>query len=222
MAFFSNLSMRSRLMLIGGSMLAIFIVSTLSIMGQLQLRIDNIQASISQDSKHIIEAEELVVSFKEQVQEWKNTLLRGHTDKDRTKYWQRFQDKQTSIQGSASALLKDIEDNSQSSTVLSQFISSHARIFGTYQQGYKTYMDNDFDYKAADNVVRGIDREPTEKLKAFSDTIKEKLETDQANAKADIRSLARFGLWIVIGLATLMMIVIFVILEKQFNIPIAF
>jgi len=41
---------------------------------------------------HAHEVEIMQSTFKTQVQEWKNTLLRGKDDAQRVKYWQAFQE----------------------------------------------------------------------------------------------------------------------------------
>ena len=50
--------------------------------------------------------EQVNLEFKTQVQEWKNVLLRGQDDAQRTRYWQQFQDQEAKVQGLLGELLQ--------------------------------------------------------------------------------------------------------------------
>ncbi len=156
-------SLKSRLLLISmTAALSIFLCSAL-ITFLLSNKIDKYEYLLANESRAAVLTGTMNQLFKTQVQEWKNVLLRGHDNNDREKYWNRFIDKQQQIQTQVTAVLNmplaaDIKQN------LNQFKSSHAAIFAHYQAAYSQFLDNDFNHKATDRIVRGIDREPSKLL----------------------------------------------------------
>ena len=56
---------------------------------------DELENSLVQSERDVTA---ILNTFKTQVQEWKNTLLRGYDDDNREKYWQRFQQREADVQ----------------------------------------------------------------------------------------------------------------------------
>ena len=136
-----------------------------------------------------LQVHDLRHEFKVQVQEWKNVLLRGHNTEDRDKYWGRFQQHQDEIQAAGRDLLPKLAGFPAAQQLMQDFLSSHAGIFAAYRQGYQTFVSNGYDAKAADRIVRGIDREPTNKLsellKVVDDQVAGKASALNASAERD-------------------------------------
>ncbi|MFM1892033.1 MAG: hypothetical protein RLZ44_1110 [Pseudomonadota bacterium] len=124
-------------------------------------------AEFARVSAHEIEHERLVGSmvagFKKQVQEWKNVLLRGADDKQRDKYWGKFQKEEAGIQETGKTLL-DAMPASEARAKVAAFIAAHQDMGAAYRKGYQAYVDAGYDHGAGDKAVKGIDRAPTELL----------------------------------------------------------
>ena len=103
------------------------------------------------------------LSFKRQVQEWKNVILRGHDEGDLKKYWKQFNDRHNETQELARALQK-LEIDPSLKASIAQFERQHAALLPRYRQGYYSFIDSDFDHITADKQVRGIDRGPSKLL----------------------------------------------------------
>jgi methyl-accepting chemotaxis protein len=101
------------------------------------------------------------VSFKKQVQEWKDILLRGHTPADLEKYTRQFHDEETAVRSGAVDLAGTLDD-AKCRELLEQFVAAHKRLSEQYQAAYDVYVGNNFDFKAADRMARGKDRPPTD------------------------------------------------------------
>lgn len=140
-------------------------LSLVSIFTSLNLghKIQKYEELVNSTSIDVQRISELNSSFKTQVQEWKNVLLRGHNKDDRDKYWERFVNKQQQVQMDAKKLL-DSDLPSETLFKLNNFIIEHDSIFGSYEEAYNAFVANDYDHKLADKMVRGIDREPSKLL----------------------------------------------------------
>ena len=74
--------------------------------------------------QHEMDALHLKAAFKIQVQEWKDTLLRGYDDKLFAKYWGAFQKREADVQQNAKQLAAEVQDP-QARSLLRQFVAAH-------------------------------------------------------------------------------------------------
>jgi len=105
----------------------------------------------------------LTVLFKEQVQEWKDVLLRGKDPAALDKYWAAFTEKEAAIDKSGNKLVNDIAD-ARVRDMVAQFLKAHREMGEAYRRGLQAYKNGRADSGAADAVVKGIDRAPTDLL----------------------------------------------------------
>jgi methyl-accepting chemotaxis protein len=101
------------------------------------------------------------VDFKKQVQEWKDILLRGHNPDDLAKYTRQFHDKEEAVRAGAQLLSQQVQD-AEARHLLEQFLAAHLVLSQKYQLAYVAYVAGNADFKAADKIVRGQDRAPTD------------------------------------------------------------
>jgi len=100
------------------------------------------------------------VDFKKQVQEWKDILLRGHNPEDLAKYSKQFREAEARVSVNSVTLSKQLQDPA-AIQLLAEFVVRHDALGRKYQEAYDTYVGGGFDFKAADKIVRGMDRQPT-------------------------------------------------------------
>ncbi len=101
------------------------------------------------------------VDFKKQVQEWKDILLRGHNPEDLAKYTSQFREAEARVHEDSAALSKRLQDPA-AIRFLAEFVIQHEALGKRYQSAYDAYVGGGFDFKAADKIVRGMDRQPTD------------------------------------------------------------
>jgi len=111
---------------------------------------------------------EITVTFKSQVQDWKNVLLRGHDDDQRKKYWGKFLKKYEFIQQGIDQLSKDVHDE-EIEQELREFKQIHANLVPLYKKGLDVFVASGFDHKAGDKAVKGIDRKPAKMLNSIAE-----------------------------------------------------
>ncbi len=159
-----NKSMQTRLLfIVMGGLAVLLIVATMSI-ASLNGRLHDYQALINENIASERKISELNFGFKTQVQEWKNVLLRGHDDSNRDKYWGRFQDHQDEIQRSGRNIVASMPQG-QSRNLVNSFLDAHDTMGNKYQRGFNDFVAAEYDSKAGDAAVKGMDREPSKKLK---------------------------------------------------------
>ena len=138
----------------------------------------------------------MTIDFKKQVQEWKDTLLRGKDPAALEKYWNAFSKKESSIQENGKQLLPQIK-NEESHKLLNEFLVAHQKMGEGYRKGLAAFKLAGMESKAGDDAVKGVDRAPTEVLeqasKAIAKDTDQKLAAVIGQAKSTvINSLALF------------------------------
>lgn len=150
------------------AVLTVFCALSFALMSQLRTVVAGYDALLNSAVVQMDAARVVQVDFKKQVQEWKDILLRGHTSADLTKYTAQFRDKEVAVKSGAQALVREVQD-SVAKGLLVQFLAADSVLSGDYQKSYDVYVAGHFDFKAADKLVRGRDRPPTD---LFDDVVK--------------------------------------------------
>lgn len=165
-----------------------------------QLRLDEIQAN----EVAVYQAQ---ISFKVQIQEWKNVLLRGHKKADFEKYFRQFETRETEV-------FENLE-----SLIASEILSDRERALA--RNVLDMLKANGYRYRAAldeiaiaeplnafllDTSVRGIDRAPMNLLNDLSEQIIRRgriaREEVRGNMNAMVRSFIIIsGICLVAGIA---------------------
>ena len=188
------------LLLVAGAMavsLAVSVFALTRVYGSIQ-ELDRISREDFQSQTAILRAS---VSFKGQVQEWKDVLLRGQDPALLEKYWGQFlkEEKETI------ATVREARAGIRDATILARleaFTSAHKAAGEAYRKGLETFKQGKFDPRIGDKAVIGIDRPVTQILEDV-----ERLSVD-AGASATVRAinLAESGYRIAIaGTATVML-----------------
>lgn len=156
---------------------------------------------------------ELSSDFKTQVQEWKNVLIRGHDDKQRKKYWGKFNKKHDSVQDNVKRLIE------QAATVelenkLGEFQEVHNKLLPLYKKGFDMFVSTGYDHIAGDKAVKGIDRAPGKLLDEIGKIIEAQLEEEmhviEQHAEDSVKTTA-----VLLVLAVLVSYIIFLVMVQK-------
>ena len=109
--------------------------------------------------------------FKKQVQEWKDTLLRGSDATALQKYWSNFETQEKKVQENMSELQLTIKDP-EARKLTEQFLAAHRQMGEAYRLGFKAFKEAGFVSSVGDISVKGMDRQPTELLTATGQRLK--------------------------------------------------
>ena len=153
---------RQSLALIIGSLLLMLAVALVSVLSLAQeLRNYRLLMEGPQATAGLIN--ETNLTFKTQVQEWKNVLLRGGKQADLDRYWQQFQNSEKQVQ----SLLGQITELELTAAFRERVVSlqeKHLTLGADYRDGLERFLAAGRDPVAGDNLVRGIDRNTSEQL----------------------------------------------------------
>lgn len=105
----------------------------------------------------------MVTDFKKQVQEWKDTLLRGSDPAKLNKYWGNFVRREAHVEQLGMKLHNNMKDL-QARDIVDQFIAAHKTMGANYRKGLAAFKASGFKSHTGDVAVAGMDRAPTKLL----------------------------------------------------------
>ncbi|MGA7810384.1 HAMP domain-containing protein, partial [Bradyrhizobium sp.] len=159
-----------------------------------------------------IDVEAVEINFKKQVQEWKDTLLRGKKPEALDKHWGAFQQRENEVRDVAERLSRRIADP-EAAQLVAQFLTAHKTMGEAYRRGLQQFKDHDFESSIGDKAVAGIDRAPTELLGKAKERLLALAGATASQAKED----AHRTTWITIlllGAATAVGAVVFLVVVQ--------
>ena len=160
------------------------------------------EVDVSAQNAHERAVAELLVGFKTQVQEWKDTLLRGKDPAKLDKHWGAFAKQEDGVEDKAKALLATLPPG-ESRTLVEQFSAAHVKMGVDYRKGFDAFKAAGFDSAAGDAAVAGMDREPARLLSEAGRKIAAESAAVSADAAAQAHraSLVSIVLMLVAGAA---------------------
>lgn len=203
-----KLSIKARLLFVNAiALLGITIALIIAISGftsQEQELVNKSQSAV--DSVDL--ARSAQVSFKKQVQEWKNILLRGENPEKFDKYLKGFTKEEEDVQQKLHRL-QQISSDPALQTKIEQFLQTHKIMGEKYREGLKEYKYASTDkYKVGDKAVSGIDRKPTDDL----DNIVDEVHTNFLENYKMIEHARSQLTWIIIISAVIVILVVTVLI----------
>jgi methyl-accepting chemotaxis protein len=156
-----EMKITTKLGLLFAGMITVFVLLGVTLLAQMKSVSDGYDAVLASPVRDIDAARVVQVNFKKEVQEWKDTLLRGHNLEDLAKYSKQFRDEQANVRAGAVALSQTVEDE-EAHKLLVKFIAADDIMNTKYSNAYDVFVAGNADFKAADKLVRGQDRAPTD------------------------------------------------------------
>lgn len=164
-------------------------------------------------------ADKMNIEFKRQVQEWKNVLIRGSDDKQREKYWGKFQGQEGKIQALGQELLPLLEGRPQLKSQATEFLASHKQMGTAYRTGFNDFVDANYNHTAGDKAVSGIDREPSSRLDDLSNELTESAAAHGKILQATARELVQISILSVVGISIILLALAYVLIVKFITRP---
>jgi methyl-accepting chemotaxis protein len=165
-----------------------------------------------------VTVEAIEIAFKKQVQEWKDTLLRGKNPEALNKHWTAFQQREGDVQHLAEQMSRSIVDP-EAAGLISQFVAAHKTMGEAYRRGLQEFKDHDFDSTAGDKAVAGIDRAPTELLTKAKELLMSSADARTQEAKDKAERASWITLVVLASVIGLSVLAFFVVVQNSVSQP---
>lgn len=121
------------------------------------------------------------VEFKNEIQEWKNVLLRSNSRDSLNKNWQVFENQYQKVSVKAQDILTQTNAR-EISRNMQEFLDAHAANHDLYSKSVDLLVKSDYDPRPADLAVKGIDRT----LLTYLDSAEAALQEEKNNLEASL------------------------------------
>ena len=158
-----SLGIRGRILLLFGLCTAVLLSAAAYGFWQYAASVDVFVRDVRTSQANAVDVLTVETNFKKQVQEWKDTLLRGKKPEALDKHWTAFQQREKDVRSAADRMRTSVSDP-EAAQLIGQFHAAHEKMGEAYRRGLQTLKDSGFDSAAGDAAVAGIDRAPTELL----------------------------------------------------------
>jgi methyl-accepting chemotaxis protein len=177
---------RGRILLLFGACTVLLIAAAAFGFWQLSDNLRVFNEDVMSCQINAIDVEAIEINFKKQVQEWKDTLLRGSKPEALDKYWTAFQARESDVRSVTDRLSRSVPDP-EVVQFLAQFQTAHKAMGDAYRHGLQEFKDHGFDSAIGDKAVAGIDRAPTELLNKAKERLLSLAQIKASEARADAR-----------------------------------
>lgn len=161
---FIRSQVRNKILLLLVCAMTVVLITVFIGFSSIQGAVTNYGKDVNQEVTIMLEVADLNVKFKTQVQEWKNTLIRGNDPKQLDKYWGRFNKTATEIQKRYQHLLQVMPNSNPAKQHVQKFAQNYPEMLRAYRAGYDVFIASNKNISKGDSSVSGIDKKPTEYL----------------------------------------------------------
>ena len=184
------------MLMMGGAAIAGFV--------QLNNALNTFRTDVATAVEHEREVNTINLAFREQIQDWKNTLLRGKNPDALNKNWAAFETQEKAVDAAVTHLLDSLTDPAARERV-GKFAAAHRVMGQKYRAGLEAFKAADFASDKGDASVAGMDREPVKLLAEASEDLATKAAavrstTLHAAATAEVFSYAALAVVSLLGL----------------------
>jgi methyl-accepting chemotaxis protein len=197
---------RNKLLFLLGSALSVMFITVFIGLSSMTSVMTEYSDTVNQEAMTMSQVAELNVKFKTQVQEWKNTLIRGNDPEQLNKYWGRFNKTATEIKQRYQYLLQAMPNNNPAKQYVQTFAQSYPTMLKAYIAGYDVFIQSNYDISKADNSVSGIDREPTASLTSAVEAVNERILGLKVINESRVQSTL---VWTKISIVIVIMLILF-------------
>jgi methyl-accepting chemotaxis protein-1 (serine sensor receptor) len=191
----SDLNLSTRLGLLGGVIvLALLVVAGANwrALATTDALADTAMQRSAQLAAAIDAARTAQVDFKIQVQEWKDTLLRGGDPALREKYTAAFRDRSRRTLADLDLAQRLLGQLGLSTPLIGQAVVTHRELDTRYLNALRSFDGSDpLSYKAVDAQVKGMDRAPTANIDGIVAYMQEALRRESARLRQERQAAAR-------------------------------
>ena len=197
-----TLKFSTRLNLAFAACLLLMLVSAMVGIHLLNQSVDVYSEQVARANTDVRAVNELRVQFKTQVQEWKDTLLRGKDPELLKKHWEAFNKAESNLHQQVLTLSGSLPEGADKA-LLDKFAQAHLAMGEKYKAAFSSFTSAGYDASIGDHAVRGMDREPATVLADVVKTITERQASisQAADQKAHLANQISYGLMLAVFVA---------------------
>ncbi len=159
--------------------------------GLLLFRANSIAAAYQKEMRTSDRARVMQLTFKKQVQEWKDLLLRGSDPSARRQHADAFHRQEQAVISIAAELKPSLSGDAQAT--IDQFIAAHQTLSAKYESALKLFEDgNGQNFHAVDVLVKGQDRAPTDLVDQVVASVAQRAEESHRAVRRESLATALF------------------------------
>ncbi|MES2824388.1 MAG: methyl-accepting chemotaxis protein [Pseudomonadota bacterium] len=222
---FATLTLKSKILLL--SLMIVIGLITLGCSAYYQLHQYNeivVTAAkrIQQKSDVLENVGKAAISFKTQIQEWKNILIRGNDKEKYERYVNAFSEKEAAVQSYLNAALSIQKKLNESTTDFSELKNEHLALGKNYREALTGFSFSDLEAgKKVDKQVTGMDRAASDKMAALAEqtteTFSKNLQDFQTETEALYSKTLRILLLICVLASATILVTMAVIFRNMFK-----
>ncbi|HTS86783.1 MAG TPA: methyl-accepting chemotaxis protein, partial [Usitatibacter sp.] len=139
--------------------LAVSVLALTRVYGSIQ-ELDRISRDDFETQQSILRA---TIALKQQVQDWKDVLLRGHDAESAEAAWKTFIDDEKDTAETAKEA-RNATPHEDVRAAVEKFLAAHKAAGEAYRKGYEALKDSKFDARAGDKATEGASKGPSDQL----------------------------------------------------------
>ena len=145
-----SLGIRGRILVLFGLCTAVLLAAAAYGFWQYAASVQLFERDVKASHANAVDVLTIETSFKKQVQEWKDVLLRGKKVEALDKHWNAFQQREGDVSRLAERMRASVTDT-EASQLIGQFGAAHKQMGEAYRRGLETFKERGFD-SAADFI----------------------------------------------------------------------
>ncbi len=196
------MKIKLKLPLAFGAALGMLVLAALFGIFMLGQSLDTFSGPVQEGFAHERAVKDMENAFKTQVQEWKNTLLRGQDPQELQKYWASFQAEERHVSDAAARLERALPEG-EARSLVGRFQQAHATMGQSYRKGLDAFSAAGFVAAVGDKSVLGMDRGPAELLEQAGKRIAADSAATAAEASGKGQAAIHLSLAVMLGVALL-------------------
>jgi methyl-accepting chemotaxis protein len=213
-----SLGVRGKVLLLFGGSIFLLLAAIAVAFWKFYVTVQTFQVDVIPRQNNAINIEVLEADFKKQVQEWKDTLLRGKQPDLLEKHWTAFQQREGDVRNHADQLRGRVLD-AETADLMGQFIAAHEKMGSAYRHGLEEFKSHGFDSAVGDKAVAGIDRTPTELLTKAKDRLMSVVAAHAEEATESAYRTIWMSLALLIAVATLAVVAFLIVVQRTITTP---
>jgi methyl-accepting chemotaxis protein len=150
--------------------LLLVLLSALAGIYRLNQALDTYSTVVRDHEMQVRSVDAMGAALRTQVQEWKNTLLRGKDPASLDKHWAAFATQERAVLAQADKLLQGLPAG-ENRALVEKFAAAHRQMGQNYRKAFELFKAGGFDPVAGDVSVQGMDREAFKLLDDTADRI---------------------------------------------------